>query len=92
VRLADVNESLRDLLSGTLDTYLSVTSNRTNDIMKVLTIMSALFLPMSVLTGFFGMNFTFIPFDRVWLMVIAFALMAGVPITMFLIFRRRRWL
>ncbi len=92
VRLADINESLRDLLSGTLDTYLSVTSNRTNEIMKVLTLMSALFLPLTVLTGFFGMNFTLIPFDRPWLLLVALVAMLAVPITMVLVFRRLRWL
>lgn len=91
VRLADINESLRDLLSGTLDTYLSVTSNRTNEIMKVLTIMSALFMPMTVLTGFFGMNFTTIPFEAGWLLLIALVAMLGVPLSMLLYFRRRGW-
>ena len=57
VRIHDISESLRDLISGTLETYLSVISNRTNDIMKTLTIVSVMFLPMSFLAGFFGMNF-----------------------------------
>ena len=91
VRLADINESLRDLLSGTLDTYLSVTSNRTNEIMKVLTIMSALFMPMTVLTGFFGMNFTTIPFDQPLLLAAGLVAMVGVPVTMLIYFRRRGW-
>ncbi|MCC7359108.1 MAG: magnesium/cobalt transporter CorA [Anaerolineales bacterium] len=91
VRLADINESLRDLLSGALDTYLSVTSNRTNEIMKVLTILSALFMPMTVITGFFGMNFTTIPFEQPWLLIAALVAMVGVPVTMLLYFRQRRW-
>ncbi len=57
VRVLDLNESLRDLISGALDTYLSAVSNRTNDIMKMLTLVTVMFLPMSFLTGFFGMNF-----------------------------------
>jgi magnesium transporter len=57
VRLHDLTESVRDLVSGALDTYLSVTSNRTNDIMKTLTIVTVLFLPLNFLVGFFGMNF-----------------------------------
>ncbi|MFO0953568.1 MAG: magnesium/cobalt transporter CorA [Isosphaeraceae bacterium] len=57
VRIHDLTESLRDLVSGALDTYLSAISNRTNDIMKTLTIVTVMFLPMSFLTGFFGMNF-----------------------------------
>ncbi len=57
VRILDLAETLRDLISGALDTYLSAISNRTNDIMKALTIVTVMFLPMSFLSGFFGMNF-----------------------------------
>ena len=57
VRIHDISESLRDLIAGTLETYLSVLSNRTNEIMKTLTIVTVMFLPMSFLTSFFGMNF-----------------------------------
>jgi magnesium transporter len=57
VRVHDLTESLRDLISGALDTYLSAISNRTNDIMKMLTIVTVMFLPMSFLAGFFGMNY-----------------------------------
>ncbi|MCI0521627.1 MAG: magnesium/cobalt transporter CorA [Chloroflexi bacterium] len=57
VRLHDITESIRDLVSGTLDTYLSVINNRMNDIMKTLTIITTLFMPISFVTGFFGMNF-----------------------------------
>lgn len=57
VRLHDVSESLRDLISGGLDTYLSVSSNRTNEIMKTFTLVTVLFLPLNFLVGFFGMNF-----------------------------------
>ena len=57
VRIHDIVESLRDLIAGALDTYLSVVSNRTNDIMKALTIVNVMFLPMTFIAGFFGMNF-----------------------------------
>ncbi len=57
VRLHDITEGLRDLISGALDTYLSAISNRTNEIMKTLTLVTVMFLPMSFLAGFFGMNF-----------------------------------
>ncbi len=57
VRLHDISESLRDLVGGAIDTYLSVVSNRTNDIMKALTIVTVLFMPLTFLVGFFGMNF-----------------------------------
>lgn len=92
VRLADINESLRDLIGGALDTYLSVTSNRTNEIMKVLTIISALFMPLAFLTGFFGMNFTTIPFDSPWLLVGALGTMVATPVVMYVLFKRRGWM
>jgi magnesium transporter len=57
VRIHDISESLRDLISGTLETYLSVVSNRTNEIMKTLTIVTVMFMPMTFIVGFFGMNF-----------------------------------
>jgi magnesium transporter len=57
VRIHDISESLRDLISGTLETYLSVAANRTNDIMKTLTIVTVMFMPMTFIVGFFGMNF-----------------------------------
>ena len=57
VRLHDLNESLRDLVGGVQDTYLSVVNNRMNEIMKTLTIITVLFMPLTFLTGYFGMNF-----------------------------------
>lgn len=57
VRIHDISEGLRDLVAGALDTYLSVLSNRTNNTMKTLTVVTVMFLPMSFLSGFFGMNF-----------------------------------
>ncbi len=53
-------DSYRDLLSGSLDAYMSVVSNRLNDVMKQLTIIATVFLPLSFLTGFFGQNFAFL--------------------------------
>ncbi|MEM3554731.1 MAG: magnesium/cobalt transporter CorA [Candidatus Micrarchaeaceae archaeon] len=57
VRLNDINESMRDLISGAMDIYLSVINNRMNEVMKTLTIIATLFMPLSFIAGFFGMNF-----------------------------------
>ena len=57
VRLYDIAESLRDLVGSALDTYLSVVNNRMNEVMKTLTVITTLFMPISFLVGFFGMNF-----------------------------------
>ncbi len=97
VRLHDLNESMRDLVSGALDTYLSVVNNRMNEVMKTLTIITTLFMPISFLTGFFGMNF-FQPaadFSR-WTGAPVFSILLGIfvslPIGMFFWMKRRTWL
>ena len=97
VRLHDLNESLRDLVSGALDTYLSVVNNRMNEVMKTLTIITTLFMPLAFFTGFFGMNF-FEPLGllKSWTSNIAFYIMLGItillPIGMFAWMRRRTWI
>lgn len=97
VRLYDITESARDLLGSTLDTYLSVVNNRMNEIMKTLTIITTLFMPLSFLTGFFGMNF-FEPYYPLpaWTQLPAFALtliiMLATPFLMFFWMRRRAWM
>jgi magnesium transporter len=94
VRMYDITESLRDLVSSALDTYLSVVNNRMNDVMKTLTIITTLFMPLSFLTGFFGMNF-FQPVTSldVWTGRTVFSLtlsaMALLPVGMWLWMRRR---
>jgi len=97
VRLHDLNESLRDLVGGALDMYLSVVNNRMNEIMKTLTLITTLFMPISFVTGFFGMNF-FQPVAGLlgWTSYQAFLATLGVlmlvPVGMFLWMRRRTWL
>jgi len=60
IRISDMVDSYRDLLSGSLDAYMSMVSNRLNDVMKQLTIIATVFLPLSFLTGFFGQNFAWL--------------------------------
>ncbi|GAB4452397.1 MAG: magnesium/cobalt transporter CorA [Anaerolineales bacterium] len=97
VRLHDLNESLRDLVGGALDTYLSVINNRMNDIMKTLTIITTLFMPITFITGFFGMNF-FEPIANLtgWTTRPIFSLtvliMLFFPFGMYLWMRRRTWI
>lgn len=95
VRLHDIVEGMRDLASGALDTYLSVINNRMNEVMKTLTLITVLFMPLGALTGFFGMNFfaPSLPFAG-WTGRIAFGvlcgLLAAVPLLMYLWLRHRR--
>ena len=92
VRLVDLNETLRDLTGGALDMYLSVSSNRVNEVMKVLTVISALFMPISFVVGFFGMNFSGLPFDNHWLLAGALSMILVTPLVMLYWFTRRGWL
>lgn len=96
VRLHDVNESLRDLVGGALDTYLSVINNRMNEVMKTLTIITTLFMPLTFVTGFFGMNFFAAnpPYANWTLPTIFYGtlgLMLLTPVFMFFWMRRRTW-
>lgn len=97
VRVHDITESLRDLVTGALDTYLSVVNNRLNDIMKTLTIITTIFMPLSFLTGFFGMNF-FGPGNELnhWTgspaFYVVFAIFVVLPLSMFQWMRNRDWM
>ena len=92
-RVVDLAENYRDLLSGALEAYLSVVSNRLNEIMKVLTIFSAVMLPLTFIAGVYGMNFDNMPelhsrygYYATW------TLMILVAVTMLLFFWRRGWI
>ncbi len=97
VRLYDIIEGVRDLVSGTLEIYLSVMNNRLNDVMKTLTIITTLFMPISFIASFFGMNF-FQPTTplNIWTglpaFVITLLIVVLTPFGMFMWMRRRRWM
>jgi magnesium transporter len=97
VRMHEIIESVRDLVGGTLDTYLSVINNRMNEIMKTLTVITTLFMPISFIASFFGMNFLepVVPLPE-WTGTTAFyitlAVMVLLPASMFLWVRRRGWM
>ncbi|NLE22823.1 MAG: magnesium/cobalt transporter CorA [Actinobacteria bacterium] len=95
IRISDLIDSYRDLLSGAMDVYLSTVSNRMNEIVKRLTIVATIFMPLTFIGGFFGMNFPwmigsvqgFWPFF--WL---AGVLQVVVLVGMIVWFRRQRWI
>jgi len=97
VRMYDITESLRDLVGGVLETYLSVVNNRMNEVMKTLTLITTLFMPLSFLAGFFGMNFfaPATPLDA-WTdkpaFLLAIVVMVVTPATMYVWMRRRAWM
>jgi magnesium transporter len=97
VRLYDISESLRDLISGALETYLSVINNRMNDVMKTLTIITTLFMPISFLTGFFGMNFfaadpPFTGWTSEPIFIMILSIFVILPVGMFVWMRSRKWM
>lgn len=92
MRMSEAIDTQREILSNVLDAHLSLVSNRTNDIMKSLTLLSAIFLPLSFVTGFFGQNFTHLPFDNTALMWVGLGLCLLLPIGMLGWFKKRKWL
>jgi magnesium transporter len=93
IQVIDAVETFRDTVSGMLDIYLSSISNRLNAIMKVLTIIATIFMPLTFLAGVYGMNFKHMPeLDWVWGYPMILSVMALVAATMLLYFRRKKWL
>lgn len=93
IRVAEGIDTYRDMLSSMQDVYLSSISNRTNEIMKVLTLFSSIFLPLTFITGIFGMNFQHFP-ELEWHYGLqgTVVLMVVVGVGMYLFFRRKKWL
>jgi magnesium transporter len=93
IQVMDAIEIYRDMLSGMLDIYLSSLNNRMNAVMKVLTIIATIFMPLTFLAGVYGMNFKHMPeLDWPWGYPIILILMASVAILMLTLFRRKKWL
>jgi magnesium transporter len=92
IRVVDIVETQREMLGGLMDIYLSSVSNRMNEVMKVLTVIATVFIPLTFIVGVYGMNFDNIPelhwahgYWYVW------AIMLSVGLVMLLYFRRRKW-
>jgi magnesium transporter len=93
VQMIETVESLRDVVAGMFDIYLSSVSYRLNEIIKVLTIFSTIFMPLTFIVGVYGMNFRYLPeLDYRWSYPILWVAMIGIVATMLLYFRRRRWI
>jgi magnesium transporter len=92
IQIIDTVETYRDVITGLLDLYLSSISNRMNEIMKVLTIMSTLFIPLTFLVGVYGMNFDYFPeLHWRWSYFVLWGVMFGCVGGMFVFFRRKGW-
>jgi magnesium transporter len=93
IQIIDTVESFRDMVSGMFDIYLSSISNRMNAVMKVLTIIATIFIPLTFIAGIYGMNFKDMPeLAWKWGYPIVLIVMAVVGISMLIYFKRKKWL
>jgi magnesium transporter len=93
IQVIDTVETYRDMASGMLDIYLSSMSNRMNEVMKVLTIIATIFIPLSFIAGIYGMNFKYMPeLEWHWAYPILWFIMILIAATMLILFRKKKWL
>ena len=93
IQVIDTVETFRDMVSGLLDIYLSSVSNRLNEVMKVLTIISTIFIPLTFIAGVYGMNFRFMPeLQEWWGYPAVLGAMLLVTLLIYRWFRSRGWL
>jgi len=93
IQIMDTVETFRDLVSGLMDLYLSSISNRMNEVMKVLTIIATIFIPLSFIAGVYGMNFANMPeLQCRFGYFVVLGVMIAVGVGMLAYFRRRKWL
>jgi magnesium transporter len=93
IQVIDTIETFRDMLSGMLDIYLSSLSNRMNAVMKVLTIIATIFIPLTFVAGIYGMNFRYMPeLEWHWAYPLLLVVMLLIAAAMLFYFRRKQWL
>ena len=93
IQVIQMLEVIRAAVSGLFDVYTSAVSHRMNEVMKVLTIVATLFIPLTFIAGIYGMNFKFMPeLEKQWGYPIVLLVMAGIGIAMFVYFKFRKWL
>ncbi len=93
IQVIDTIETFRDMISGMLDIYMSSVSNKMNEVMKVLTIFAAIFIPLTFIAGIYGMNFQYMPelsiqwaYPAVWIIIIL------ISVSLLVYFKHRKWL
>jgi len=93
IQVIDTVETYRDMLSGMLDIYLSSVSNKMNEVMKVLTIIATIFIPLTFLAGVYGMNFKYMPeLEFRWSYPVLWIVMLAVFGSMLIYFKRKKWM
>jgi len=93
VNVIDSVETLRDIVAGMLDVYLSSASNKMNQVMKVLTVMSSIFIPLTFVAGVYGMNFKYMPeLESSFGYPSVLAFMATIAVSLLIMFRKKGWI
>ena len=93
IQVIDTVETFRDMVSGTLDIYLSSISNKMNAIMKVLTMIATIFIPLTFIAGLYGMNFKYMPeLEWFWAYPVVLLIMSIVTVVMLGYFKKKKWL
>ncbi|MFZ3044947.1 MAG: magnesium/cobalt transporter CorA [Desulfatirhabdiaceae bacterium] len=93
VQVIDTIETYRDMLSGMLDIYLSTISNKMNEVMKVLTIIATVFMPLTFIAGVYGMNFKYMPeLAWTWGYFAIWGVMLAIAVLMLIFFKRKKWM
>ncbi|TFG90557.1 MAG: magnesium/cobalt transporter CorA [Candidatus Atribacteria bacterium] len=93
IQVIDTIEALRDMISGLVDIYMSSISNKMNEVMKMLTIIATIFIPLTFIAGIYGMNFEFMPELKIsWAYPAIWGVMLSILVGMVAFFRRKNWL
>ncbi|MCG8607284.1 magnesium/cobalt transporter CorA [bacterium] len=93
IQVSDNIDNFREIVSGLLDIYLSSISNKMNEVMKVLTIIATIFIPLTFIAGIYGMNFKFMPeLEWRWAYPVVWAIIIAVGVAMLIFFKRKKWL
>jgi magnesium transporter len=93
IQVIDTIESFRDIISGMMDLYLSTVSNKMNEVMKVLTIMATIFIPLTFVAGIYGMNFKYMPeLEWKWSYPVLWMVLIVIFVGMVFYFKRKKWL
>lgn len=93
IRVIESIESYREILTGLLDIYISSVSNKMNETMKVLTVFASIFIPLTFLSGIYGMNFEYMPeLKWKWAYPTLWAAFITIPVVLFIYFKRKKWL
>jgi len=92
IQIMETVETLRDILSSMLDMYLSSISNRMNEVMKILTIISTVFIPLTFIVGIYGMNFKYMPeLNSIYMYPIVWIIMISIAVLMLAFFKKKKW-